>query len=451
MTSISRTSLEDVALNTFHKRLAVYSSAAPFLDGYILSIIGVVMLQMTGALNLSIMEQGLIAAAPLVGMFFGGFLVGLLTDKIGRKLLYVLDLLAMVLFSLAQFWVEDAWWLIALRFLLGVAIGADHPLATSLLAEFLPKKQRGPILAALVMMWFIGAAAAYAVGEVILRIGGDDAWRWALASAAVPGAIFMLLRHGTPESARWLVSKGRIDEAEAVIKKVYGDGYSVDDLAEPETTTKVPISALFHSGYGKRIFFVSVFWTCSIIPQFAIYAFAPQILGLMGLEDELASVGSIVITSMFVIGCLLAVLTIAPLGRRKLLIHSFLWSGLALLLLGFFPDSSVVLTLILFSSYAVFIGGAQVLQYVYPNELFPTEIRGSAMGLCTSVSRIGAATGTYLVPLSLAAIGIGNTMLVCAGISLVGLIVAVLMAPETRSLELSQAGSLNSQAASLKS
>ncbi|RRW40638.1 MFS transporter [Pseudomonas luteola] len=436
-------SLEDVPLNSFHKKLTVYSSGAPFLDGYILSMIGVVMMQLSQALNLTALEEGLVAAASLVGMFLGGFVGGLFTDKLGRKTLYVLVLVALAVFSLGQFWVTSAWMLITLRLLLGVAIGADHPLATSLLAEFLPKRHRGSLLASLVMMWFVGAAAAYIAGEIILRLGGPDAWRWALASAVVPGVLFLIMRAGTPESARWLLSKGRTQEADLVIKKVYGPQFSVNDLPETTPERNVSVWSLFHSSYGKRIFFVSVFWSCAIIPQFAIYAFAPRILNSMGLTGDLAAWGAVAITIIFVFGCLLGVKLINPMGRRSLLIHSFLWSGLALLLLGLFPNGSTALTLALFGSYALFIGGAQVLEYVYPNELFPTEIRGSAVGLATSLSRIGAAVGTYLVPIALTTIGIANTMFVAFGISMVGLIVTVLMAPETRSLDLHKAGSLS--------
>lgn len=442
MSSNQKISLEDAPLNAFHKKLAAYSSGAPFLDGYILSIIGVVMVQLSQALQLTTLQEGLVAAASLVGMFFGGFVGGLFTDRLGRKTMYVLVLVVLALFSLCQFWVASAWSLIALRLMLGVAIGADHPLATSLLAEFLPRKQRGSILAALVMMWFVGAAVAYIAGEVILRMAGPEAWRWALASAAAPAFLFLVMRAGTPESARWLLSKGRVKEADQVIKKVYGNQWSVQNLPEKTPEHNVSVWSLFHSNYGRRIFFVSIFWTCSIIPQFAIYAFAPKILSAMGLNGELAAWGAVAITVMFIFGCLLGVKLINPLGRRNMLVHSFLWSGLALLLLGVYPDGASVVTLALFGSYALFIGGAQVLQYVYPNELFPTSIRGSAVGLATSLSRIGAAIGTYFVPLSLDSIGIGNTMYVAFGISMVGLFFTWLMAPETRSLDLHQASSV---------
>src|SRR5689334_15768193 len=99
----------------------------------------------------------------------------------------------------------------------------------------------------------------------------------------------------------------------------------------------------------------------------------------------------------------------------------------------------------LFAAYAVFIGGTQILQWVYPNELFPTEIRGSAVGLASSLSRIGAAVGTYLVPLALTGLGIGTTMIIAGVITLVGLLVSVAWAPETRGLTLAQSAALSTE------
>jgi len=200
--------------------------------------------------------------------------------------------------------------------------------------------------------------------------------------------------------------------------------------------------SLFHSGYGKRMAFVTLFWTCAIVPLFAIYSFAPKVLQALQLTGDWAAFGSIAITLLFTLGCLLATKLINRLGRRNMLIHSFLWSGMSLALLGVFPDASPTTVLVLFGAYAVLIGGAQVLEYVYPNELFPTEIRASAVGLATSLSRIGAAVGTYLVPISLASYGIANTMFAAALISLFGALIAWWLAPETSKLDLQQAAAL---------
>ena len=289
---------------------------------------------------------------------------------------------------------------------------------------------------------FAGAALSYIVGQLIMTHGGPDAWRWVLASPVVIGVLLFLVRLGSPESPRWLLSKGRLDEADGVIKKVYGPAFSLANLPEHASEKKLSLGSLLSSGYGKRMLFVAVFWSCSVIPVFAVYSFAPTVLQALNLKGDWASYGSVVITLMFVVGCIVATRLIDVIGRRNLVIHSFLWSALALLGLGAFSSGAQWLVLLLFSAYAIFIGGAQVLQLVYPNELFPTEIRAFAVGMGASLSRIGAAVGTWLVPISLQAIGIGNTMFAAAAVSLVGLVVSVALAPETRGMSLEEAASL---------
>ncbi|MCY1136965.1 MFS transporter [Actinoplanes sp. Pm04-4] len=439
--------LDDAALSPFHKRLAILSSGGPFLDGYILSIIGVAMIQLTPELGLSANEQGLVSAVALIGIFFGAFLGGWLTDKFGRHLLFTIDLVALVACSVAQAFVHDVWWLIGLRLLIGVAVGADYPIATSLLAEFTPRRWRGKLLGAYVCMWFVGAAAAYVVGQFLLTF--DGGWRWMLASAALPGLIIILLRLGTPESPRWLAKMGRTDEANEVLAQVYGPGVTVADLGE-EQTQNVGVAAMLRSGYGKRMAFITLFWTFSIIPLFAVYAFGPAILEALNLGGDLAHIGSAVITILFLVGCVVAVFLVDRIGRRKLILHSFGWSAVALIGLGLATGASPWLIMALFAAYAVLIGGTQIMQWVYPNELFPTEIRGSAVGLASSLSRIGAAVGTYLVPLALTGLGIGTTMLIGGAVTLAGLLVSLAWAPETRGLTLAESAALPARATAVR-
>lgn len=435
--------LDDAPLSPFHKRLALYSSGGPFLDGYILSIVGVALVQITPQLNLGNTTEGLVGAAALIGIFLGAFVGGWLTDRFGRQLLFTIDLIAIIVFSVAQFFVDSAFWLIVLRLLVGMAVGADYPIATSLLAEFSPRKWRGPLLGAFVCMWFVGAAVAYIVGDVLLTV--DDGWRWMLASAALPALVIVLLRLGTPESPRWLLKQGRKDEANEVLHKVYGPHATVDDLPE-EVHENLDVGALIRSGYGKRMAFITLFWTCSIVPLFAVYAFGPKILGELGLTGDLGNYGSAFITVMFCLGCVGSLFLVDRVGRRPLIIHSFVWAGLALLLLGIFPSAAASIILVLFAAYALLIGGTQILQWIYPNELFPTEVRGSAVGLASSLSRIGAAIGTYLVPKALDHLGIGTTMIVAAVITLVGALVSLAWAPETRGMTLGESSALGESA-----
>lgn len=436
-------SVEDVPLNRFHQLLTVRSGGGSFVDGYVLSIIGVALVQMSAGLNLSSFWQGMIAASALIGIFFGGFFGGWLTDRFGRKRVFFVGPVLFMLASLSQFWIESALVLFLLRFAIGIAVGIEYPVATSLLVEFLPKKNRGPRLATLTILWFAGAAFAYVIGDLLLRHGGEESWRLVLASPVVIGALLFVLRMGTPESPRWLLSKGRAAEAEAVIKQVYGSDFSLRNLPEEPKQTKLSLLSLLHSGYGKRMLFVAMFWTCSVIPVFAVYAFAPKVLAALNLKGDWASFGSVAITFLFVVGCIIATRLINGMGRRRMLINSFACSGMALLGLAAFHAGSELLILGLFGAYALFIGGAQVLQLVYPNELFPTEIRAGAVGVGTSLSRVGAAIGTWLVPMALDSYGIAFTMYAAAIVTFIGLAFSVALAPETRSLNLQQAASLS--------
>lgn len=442
-------SFDKAPLNSFHKRLVIYSSGGPFLDGYVLSIIGMALVQATPQLGLDLFWEGMIGASALIGVFLGGFAGGWFTDKYGRQILYTLDLIAIGLFSLAQFWVEGAMSLFVLRLFIGIAVGADYPIATALLAEFAPQKYRGPFVGFLLVMWFVGAAAGYIVGDLLLRTEHMDAWRWMLASAALPTAIFLFLRRNTPESPRWLVQMGRLMEAKAVIKLVYDRDLSLDEIRTLAPAGKaVSVSALFKSGYGSRMLFVTIFWTCAVVPLFAVYAFGPKIMAALGLAGGMGNIGAAAITVLFMLGCLPPLLIINKKGRRFLLLNSFFWSGLCLLLLGIFPDADQTIILLLFSGYALATGGSQTLQFVYPNELFPTEIRATAVGLASSLSRIGAAVGTYCVPFALVHLGIGPTMLVAALVTLFGFAVSWKMAPETRHSSLEDSASLDAVSAS---
>jgi len=435
-------SIDDVPVNGFHQLLSIRTGGGWLLDGYVLSIIGVALMQAAAQLQLTNFWQGMIAASALFGMFLGGFLGGWLSDLIGRKKLYFIAPTLFVLCSVAQLWADSGWVLFLCRFMIGIAVGFEYAAGGSLLTEFLPTKARGPRLEMLTIMWFFGAMLAYLFGNMILKMDLNEAWRWVFASPAVIGLILILIRIGTPESPRWLISKGRNAEAEAIIKQVYGPSFSLANVPVQKEVKNLSLSQILASGYGKRVFFCSMFWMCAVIPVFAVYSFAPRVLDAMNLKGSWAEYGSVAITLMFVVGCAIATKLINVMGRRKLIIHSFLWSGLALLGLGAFADGSQMLVLVLFCAYAVLIGGAQVLELVYPNELFPTEMRAIGVGMATSFSRIGAAVGTWLVPMSLDTIGIGNTMFVAAGVTLLGLIVSIMTAPETKGLSLEQATSL---------
>lgn len=422
-------SLDDAPLNAFHRKLALFSSGGPFLDGYILAIIGIALVQAVPALRMDTLWTALIGASALVGVFLGGLLFGPLTDRIGRKLMYTIDLGAIVVFSVLQFFVTEDWQLGILRLLIGVAVGADYPIATALVAEFAPRAWRARLLGGLNAMWFVGATVAAFVGFFLLST--DDGWRWMLVSSAIPAVVIMIGRTSIPESPRWLASKGRTAEAQAVVTEVLGEGAVLEDVP-PEESTGTLLDVV-RGGYLKRVVFISIFWSATIITLFAIYAFGPQMLALFGLQEgNQAELGYGLINLFFFLGNVIALVVVEKMGRRPVLIGGFALSALGLLYLAVFPESSLLVVALAFAVYAVFNGGPSILEWIYPNELFPTEIRASAVGLCTATSRIGAAIGTFATPWALAELGISTTMYIATAIALVGAVVSFFMAPETK-------------------
>jgi putative MFS transporter len=434
--------VEDSPLTPFLKKLTAYTSGGPFLDGYILTIIGMALIQLEPQLHLDTFWTGLIGAAALVGLLAGGAIFGYVTDLTGRQFMYQVDLIAIIILSLLQVFITSPLELAILRFLLGVAIGADYPIATALLTEFSPRKYRGAMMALLASAWYAGAVGAGIVGYLLLATG-PDAWRWMLGSSAIPALVLVLGRWGTPESPRWLVSKGRADEALTIVKQVYGEQAALADLNET-SVEKTKISKLLEPEYLRKTLFVGLFWTFQVAPCFAIYTFAPQILDAFRLgsgNDWIIGYG--IINVFFLVGTIASVFMVNRLGRRPLLIWSFVFMTMAMLLLGIVPQAPAILVFLCFAVYAFFSGPPSALDWIYPNELFPTDVRASAVGVVTAISRIGAAIGTFALPYSLQTLGINNTMLISTGITLLGLLVCVVWAPETKGLTLSQAGSVS--------
>jgi putative MFS transporter len=189
-----------------------------FIDGFILGGIGLVMPALTADLELSAVWQGLIGASALIGIFFGGPIGGYLADKIGRKPMFIVDLAIFLVGSAAQFFVAEPWQLFVIRLVMGMAIGADYAIGWPLLAEFSPAHLRGKLLAFQEVAWYVGYLISYALGYFMASAIHAD-WRIILGMSTVPSLIVFLLRLGTPESPRWLLSKGRVEEGMAVAQE----------------------------------------------------------------------------------------------------------------------------------------------------------------------------------------------------------------------------------------
>ena len=447
---MSFSAIDEAPVRPFHLKLAAASSGGPLLDGYLLGIVGIALTGITAQWHLNATTAALVGVAALVGMFFGGLIFGPITDRVGRKPMYTLDLLVLIAASLLSVFVTAAWQLIALRFVIGAAIAADYPIATALLSEWLPRRQRGKMFTSIIIIWYIGTALAYFVGYIITAALGNAGWRWMLGSSAILAALIFLLRLGTPESPRWLVQVGRTGEAREVIEDALDEPVKQADLdhAVPEDEPRASVSELFHGIYLRRMAFVVTFFTCAIVPLFALETFGPRLLGSFGLgTGNLANLGTALINLVFAIGCLPAMWLLETAGRRKVIIWSFGLMVLPLIALGAWAHAPAVFAIIFFALYALFSGGPGILEWGYPNELFPTRIRAAAVGMAVALTRFGAAVGTFLVPLALNSLGISATMYAGAAITFIGFLACVAWAEETRNRSLEESGASDPDAA----
>jgi putative MFS transporter len=278
--------------------------------------------------------------------------------------------------------------------------------------------------------WFVGALVAFIVGALVQQTG-PDAWRWILASSAVPAALALLLRRSAPESPRWLVSKGRHVEARTALAQALGPNVSHDDLGVEASTR---IGRVFEGRYGPLIAFVGIMWLLQVTPFFAIYTFEPQVLDALHLSSAASVVSSVVITGFFLAGSIVGMLLIEQWGRRPLAISSFVASAIAFLTLAVAQGAVPIALAFIF--YAIAMGPAFCLELVYPAECFPTEVRATATGIATAISRIGAAAGTFALPIGLERFGAPWVMWVSFGLSIVGALIAWRWAPETKKMTL---------------
>lgn len=441
--------IEDAPISGFHRKLLIACCGGPLLDGYLLSIIGVALVGITGEMHLSTTASALVGVVALVGMFLGGLTIGPLTDRVGRRAMYTIDLAVLLVASILCVFVTEPWQLVVLRFVIGFAVGADYPIATALLAEWFPRKQRAKALGGVIIAWYLGALLSYVVGYTIMEIAGPSGWRWILGSAAVVSAIVLALRHGTPESPRWLVDRGRIDEAVALVKRILGVTVTREDLiaAREVEVERGSLRTLLSGIYLRRVVFVSLFYTCQVIPMWAMYLFGPTMLAAFGLDSSnLSNLGSALISALFLLGCIPAMRLLETAGRRKTIIWSFALMTLPLAVLGGWPTAPAAAVIVCFCLYAFFAGGPGILEWLYPTELFPTSIRASAVGFAVAFSRIGAAVGTYLVPLSLERFGTSATMWIGVGITVIGLLACIAWAEETKGKSLAEAAGTGSPA-----
>jgi putative MFS transporter len=425
---------ENAPLTPFHLRVTFAGTGGQFSDGFVLGIIGIALTIATPQLHLNAVWLGILGAASLAGLFAGSLFAGAFVDRFGRRALFNYDMALFALISVAQFWVTSPTQLLILRLLLGITLGFDYVVSKALVVEYSPLRLRGRLLSWLAIAWALGYACAYVVGY-LLKDRGPDIWRVMLLSSAIPAAIVFLFRVRVPESPLWLQRKGRTDEALAIIRANIGPNIVLNRPAQNTQTAQAgsagsTITQLFSGQWRIRLFIACFFYMCLVIPYFSLGTFSPLVFASLHIQDKFLA--GLIYNVFLLLGTVAGALVVDRISRRAFLLWGFFLSAivLACLSLGTHLPGTVIVGL--FAVFALVLSGTNNLCFLYPQELFTTELRATALGFAVAASRIGSAVTTFLFPTIVATYGGQAAVYLCVAVLAVGGVICAIWAPETR-------------------
>jgi MFS transporter, putative metabolite transport protein len=424
---------DDAPLRPFHLRIALASCVGVFSDGYGLGIIGISLSHAPPQLGLTPVWTGLLGGASLFGLFAGSLLTGPAADRYGRRPIFAYNMAVLAALSLLQGAADSAAALLALRLGIGFVLGTDYVVSKALLTEFTPRLARGRLLGSLSVAWAGGYSCAYFVGFV-LGGSGPDAWRWMLLTSAVPCLLVLPLRVTLPESPRWLANHGHADRAAAVVRERLGSHVAPPAPATAPRKSDGRWRQLLSPAWRLRTVVGCAFFTCQVIPYFAVGTFVSQVMSAMNVRS--GYLGGLIYNLSLLGGAIVGLMVIDRLPRRSFLIGSFVIAAAAMLTLTLWDQVPAIAMIFLFAVFAGVISAASNLVYVYLPELFPTDLRASGIGLAIAASRTGSAVSTFLLPVIVSAYGVRTALGACVAVLAGGAVVCRQWAPETRDVPL---------------
>jgi putative MFS transporter len=430
-----RIEYDDAPVRLFHFRVAIGASGGEFSDGFGLGIIGIALSLATPALHLTALWTGLIAGASLVGIFFGALFAGPVADRLGRRPVFACNMAVLGALSLLQVLAQSSAQLLALRLAIGVVLGTDYAVNKPMLIEFTPRRIRGKLLGMLSVAWAVGYSCAYFIGFA-LQSRGPESWRWMLLWSAAPCLLVLPLRVTVPETPLWLMRHGHVERAARIVRERIGTNVALPVTRPDALAGQHRWRQLFSPTWRQRTLLGCAFFSCLVIPYFAVGTFVSQVLSAMKLQSPYG--GGLVYNLTLLAGGVAGMLVADRLPRRRFLIGSFALAAATMLLLTVWRAAPAIAVTILFALFAGVLSAASNLVYVYLPELFPTELRASGIGLASAVSRIGSAVSTFLLPVVVAAYGIRAALAACVAVLAIGTAICQRWAPETGQLRLAE-------------
>lgn len=422
-----------------HLRVMLAIILGQIACGYALGISGTALLSAAKYIKISDLWTGLIGAGSLIGLA-GSLLIGRLSDKIGRRRLLMINMYILTGLSLLHLFTAKLFLTFILRISIGLMIAVDYTVGNALLTEWLPKGEDSKRQSHLLIYWTIGFILSYIVGT---SISGFKAYTWQLilATGAISAIIAALFRNffPLPASPTWLASKGKVKKANKVITKHMGRKWRLPERFIKRKNKKpknISWAILFSKKYLRRTLIGGIFYAGQAFSFFGISIFLPILLSNMKITDS--NISGIIYNGGMFIGVLLGIFIFNKISRRAFLVGNFLISTILIGSLALIPNLNSIFKLTIFTIFAIILSSGLVLDYPYPTELFDIKVRGTGVGTCITISRFGAAAGTFLLPILTNLGGARLAMLVCAAVLLFAFIVCLIWAPETSPLSVKQ-------------
>jgi MFS transporter, SP family, arabinose:H+ symporter len=404
--------------SAFVVKISLVAALGGLLFGYDTAVIAGVIGYLQKRFELSPIMTGWAASSAIWGCAFGAMMAGYLSDRFGRKKVLIVTAILFIISSIGAMVPRNLWEFLAARFIGGLGIGAASMLSPLYISEIAPSRNRGRLVSLYQLAIVIGINLIYFVNLLIASFGDEawnveTGWRYMLGSGTIPAVLFLVLLFIVPESPRWLVKKGKDDDALDTLEKVNGtsEGKNVlNEIKESLGQEVGTLSDLFSRRLKPALIVGVVLALFSQITGInAIIYYAPEIFKGIGFAAESALLQTVLIGAINTLFTFVALWLIDRAGRKTLLQWGVAGMVVCLLAVGvcfhFNLTNGPWLILFILAYIACFASSLGPIPWVLISEIFPTRTRGIAMSFCTVVLWVGVLAITQFTPVLLQHVG----------------------------------------------
>jgi len=429
--------MERLPLSPWHTKMRLIVGSANFSDAFDALTIAYVLPALIPLWHIAPAEIGALISIGYVGQMIGGLSAGWLADKYGRVPVMTGNLVLFSLLSFACIFAQNYPTLFALRFVQGIGLGGEVPIANTYVSEFAKSKRRGRFVLIQQLMFPIGLTTVGLVGIFVVPMFG---WQWMFVLGALPVLLALPMIRVLPESPRWLASRGRDDEADRALTHIEALVSRHGAVALPPIPTDVaPAVAsvgrfrdLFAGIYRKRTLSLWVLWFCAYGITYAMTGWLPSIMRTVYQQPvSQSNLYGFVLNIAGLLVLLLAVFTIDRIGRKVAFAGGFLLAAVPLLVAAFAPNVSALalatLATLAFAAMGMIPGSLGM----YTAENYPNHLRAIGNGATSVSQRFSSVVSPYLVGVILPAYGVGGVYTMFAVFAVIGGITCALFSIET--------------------